>query len=102
MGLLGSGKTTLMNILDASTALGPASTARRGGDESVDAEPAGAGADGETRLRLSKFKSLWPHDGHPNVIMPLDYAVRRLSGAKARRLAEVLLDRVGLGRAGRT
>ena len=97
MGASGSGKTTLMNILGC-----------------LDRPSSGQyWFDGQEMSRLTpnqralvrteklgfvfqSFNLLARTSALDNVTMPLDYAPRRPSGAEARRLADTLLERVGL------
>ena len=97
MGASGSGKTTLMNILGC-----------------LDRPTSGRyWFDGQEMSRLSpnqralvrteklgfvfqSFNLLARTTALDNVVMPLDYAPRRPSGGEARRLAGILLDRIGL------
>jgi macrolide transport system ATP-binding/permease protein len=97
MGASGSGKSTLMNILgclDHATA----------GEYWLDGREMSKLTPNERALvRTEKlgfvfqsFNLLARTSAIHNVIMPLDYSLRRQSGREARRLAQSLLDRVGL------
>jgi ABC-type lipoprotein export system ATPase subunit/ABC-type antimicrobial peptide transport system permease subunit len=97
MGASGSGKSTLMNILgclDHATA----------GEYWLDGREMSKLTPNERALvRTEKlgfvfqsFNLLSRTSAIQNVIMPLDYSLRRQSGGEARRLAQSLLDRVGL------
>ena len=97
MGASGSGKTTLMNILGCLDH--PTS-----GKYWLDGEEMSQLAPNQRALvRTEKlgfvfqsFNLLPRTSAFQNVLMPLDYAVHRHSGAQARQLARELLDRVGL------
>jgi macrolide transport system ATP-binding/permease protein len=98
MGVSGSGKTTLMNILGC---LDRPSSGRYWLDGQ---EMSGLAPNRRALVRTEKigfvFQSfnLLPRTAAlQNVLLPLDYALRRPSAGDARALAEVLLDRVGLG-----
>ena len=97
MGASGSGKSTLMNILgclDHATA----------GEYWLDGREMSKLTPNERALvRTEKlgfvfqsFNLLARTSALQNVAMPLDYSLRRQSGRQARRLAQSLLDRVGL------
>jgi macrolide transport system ATP-binding/permease protein len=98
MGTSGSGKTTLMNILgclDHPTS----GRYRLDGDDVV-----GLSADEQALLRNRKigfvfqnFNLLPRTSALENVIMPLSYAAQPLSAMEARKRAEEMLQRVGLG-----
>jgi macrolide transport system ATP-binding/permease protein len=97
MGASGSGKTTLMNILGCLDR--PSS-----GHYWLDGqEMSRLGPDDRALVRSAKlgfvfqsFNLLPRTDATHNVLMPLDYARHRPSRAEARRIARILLDRVGL------
>ena len=97
MGVSGSGKTTLMNILGCLDH--PSS-----GKYWLDGEEMSQLAPNRRALvRTEKigfvfqnFNLLPRTSALQNVLMPLDYAVKRQSGPQARQLARELLDRVGL------
>jgi macrolide transport system ATP-binding/permease protein len=97
MGASGSGKTTLMNILGCLDR--PSS-----GKYSFDGEEMSRRTPNQRALvRTEKlgfvfqsFNLLSRTTALHNVTMPLDYAVHRPSATEARRLAQTLLDRVGL------
>ena len=97
MGASGSGKSTLMNILgclDHATA----------GEYWFDGREMSKLTPNERALvRTEKlgfvfqsFNLLARTSALQNVVMPLDYSLRRQSGRQARRLAQSLLDRVSL------
>jgi macrolide transport system ATP-binding/permease protein len=97
MGASGSGKTTLMNILgclDRPTSghywLDGQDMSRLGSDERAIVRSAKLG------FVFQSFNLLARTDATHNVIMPLDYARLRPSRAESRRLAQLLLERVGL------
>jgi macrolide transport system ATP-binding/permease protein len=97
MGASGSGKTTLMNIL------GCLDHPTSGSYWLDGAELSGLSANQRALVRTEKigfvfqnFNLLARTSAVQNVAMPLDYAPRRCSTAEARRLARMLLDRVGL------
>ena len=98
MGTSGSGKTTLMNILGCLDH--PSSGQYRlDGDDVV-----GLSADEQALLRNRKigfvfqnFNLLPRTSALENVIMPLSYAAQPLSAMEARKRAEEMLQRVGLG-----
>jgi ABC-type lipoprotein export system ATPase subunit/ABC-type antimicrobial peptide transport system permease subunit len=98
MGASGSGKTTLMNILgclDRPTA----------GRYWLDAQDVSRFSPNQRALvRTAKlgfvfqsFNLLPRTTAARNVVMPLDYAPQRVHSGQARRWAEMLLERVGLG-----
>jgi macrolide transport system ATP-binding/permease protein len=97
MGASGSGKTTLMNILGCLDR--PSS-----GKYWLDGEEmSGRTPNQRALVRTQKlgfvfqsFNLLARTTALQNVIMPLDYAVHRVSAADSRQLAETLLARVGL------
>ena len=97
MGASGSGKTTLMNILGC---LDHPSSGKYwfDGEEMSQLAP-----NRRALVRTEKigfvfqsFNLLPRTSALQNVLMPLDYAVKRQSGPQARQLARQLLDRVGL------
>jgi ABC-type lipoprotein export system ATPase subunit/ABC-type antimicrobial peptide transport system permease subunit len=97
MGASGSGKTTLMNVLgclDHPTSgkywLDGAEMSRMSPNQRalVRAEKIG--------FVFQSFNLLTRTTALQNVVMPLDYGPRRSSSAEARRLAQSLLNRVGL------
>ena len=97
MGASGSGKTTLMNILGC---LDRPSSGRYwlDGDETSQLTP-----NERALVRTEKvgfvfqsFNLLPRTSALHNVLMPLEYAVKRHSGGEARQWARDLLDRVGL------
>ncbi len=97
MGASGSGKTTLMNILgclDRPTSghywLDGQEMSRLGPDERALVRTAKLG------FVFQSFNLLPRTDATHNVLMPLDYARHRPSRVEARRIARILLDRVGL------
>jgi ABC-type lipoprotein export system ATPase subunit len=98
MGASGSGKSTLMNILGCLDH--PTS-----GEYWFDGEQvSGLSADGRALLRNHKigfvfqsFNLLPRTSAWENVVMPLSYSHMHLSERQARKRAEALLDRVGLG-----
>jgi ABC-type lipoprotein export system ATPase subunit len=98
MGASGSGKSTLMNILGCLDH--PSS-----GDYWFDGERvSGLSADGRALLRNHKigfvfqsFNLLPRTSALENVVMPLSYSHMNLSERQARKRAEALLERVGLG-----
>jgi ABC-type lipoprotein export system ATPase subunit/ABC-type antimicrobial peptide transport system permease subunit len=97
MGASGSGKTTLLNILgclDRPTAghywLDGEEMSRLGPDERALVRTAKLG------FVFQSFNLLPRTDATHNVIMPLDYARHRPTRAEARRIAGLLLERVGL------
>ena len=97
MGASGSGKTTLMNILgclDRPTSghywLDGQDMSRLGSDERALVRSAKLG------FVFQSFNLLARTDATHNVIMPLDYAQSRPSRTESRRLAQMLLERVGL------
>ena len=97
MGASGSGKTTLMNILGC---LDRPSSGKYWFDGE---EMSGRTPNQRALVRTEKlgfvfqsFNLLARTTALQNVLMPLDYAVQRPSAAEARRLAETLLNRVGL------
>ena len=97
MGASGSGKTTLMNILgclDRPSSgqywLDGQEMSRLGPDERALVRSAKLG------FVFQSFNLLPRTDATHNVLMPLDYARHRPSRAEARRIARLLLDRVGL------
>ena len=98
MGASGSGKTTLMNILGCLDR--PTSGEYRLEGEDV----AGMSANDRALLRNQKIGfvfqtyNLLPRtDAIGNVVMPLTYAANRIPEQEARKRAEALLQRVGLG-----
>ena len=98
MGASGSGKTTLDEHprLPGPAHFGPV-LARRPGDEPADAEPAGAGAHREARLRLPELQS--PAADHGAAQRRSCRWTMRRAGPPAARpagWATILLDRVGL------
>ncbi len=97
MGASGSGKTTLMNILgclDRPTSgqywLDGQEMSRLDSDERAIVRSAKLG------FVFQSFNLLPRTDATHNVLMPLDYARQRPSRTESKRLAEALLDRVGL------
>jgi macrolide transport system ATP-binding/permease protein len=97
MGASGSGKTTLMNLLGCLDR--PSS-----GEYWLDGQEMSQFSPNQRALvRTAKlgfvfqsFNLLPRTNAVHQVLMPLDYAVKRTSGAESLRLAHVLLDRVGL------
>ena len=97
MGASGSGKSTLMNILGC---LDHATS----GEYWLDGREMSRLTPNERALvRTEKlgfvfqsFNLLARTSALQNVVMPLDYSLRRQSGREARRLAQSLLNRVGL------
>ncbi len=97
MGASGSGKSTLMNILGC---LDHATS----GEYWLDGqEMSGLTPNERALVRTEKlgfvfqnFNLLARTSALQNVVMPLDYSLRRHSVRQARRMAESLLDRVGL------
>jgi macrolide transport system ATP-binding/permease protein len=97
MGASGSGKTTLMNILGC---LDRPSSGRYWFDGQ---EMSGLSPNGRAVVRAEKlgfvfqnFNLLSRTTALQNVIMPLDYALRRPSAAESRQWSSCLLGRVGL------
>ncbi|HEV2971502.1 MAG TPA: ABC transporter permease [Pirellulales bacterium] len=97
MGASGSGKTTLMNILGC---LDRPSSGRYWLDGQ---EMSRLGPNDRALVRTAKlgfvfqsFNLLPRTTAAQNVVMPLDYSPKRPHRAEARRLAHLLLDRVGL------
>jgi len=97
MGASGSGKTTLMNILGC---LAHATSGKYWLDGQ---EMSGLSPNQRALVRSEKigfvfqnFNLLARTTAVQNVVMPLDYALHRPSASDARRLAETLLNRVGL------
>ncbi|MGA2616693.1 MAG: ABC transporter permease [Thermoguttaceae bacterium] len=97
MGASGSGKTTLMNILGC---LDHPSSGRYwfDGREMSQLAPNERALVRAAKLGFvfQSFNLLPRTSALQNVLMPLDYAVERCSGAEARQWARELLDRVGL------
>ena len=97
MGASGSGKTTLMNILGC---LDHPSSGKYwfDGEEMSQLAPNQRALVRTEKLGFvfQSFNLLPRTSALQNVLMPLDYAVNRQSGAQARQLAHELLDRVGL------
>ncbi len=98
MGASGSGKTTLMNILGC---LDRPTSGRYWLDGQ---EMSGLNANRRALVRTAKlgfvfqsFNLLPRTTAKNNVVMPLDYAAKRPPGKEARRLAQSLLEEVGLG-----
>ncbi len=97
MGASGSGKTTLMNILGCLDR--PSS-----GEYWLDGQQMSRLASDERALvRTAKlgfvfqsFNLLPRTTAAQNVVMPLDYALHKPGGGEARRLAQLLLERVGI------
>ena len=97
MGASGSGKTTLMNLLGC---LDRPTSGRCLFD---DQELSGLSPNQRALVRTQKigfvfqsFNLLPRTTALQNVLMPLDYALHRLPSGEARRLAKLLLERVGL------
>ena len=97
MGASGSGKTTLMNILGC---LDHPTSGKYWLDGQ---EMSGLSPNQRALVRTEKlgfvfqsFNLLPRTTALQNVVMPLDYSPHRHSSAEARRLAQTLLDRVGL------
>jgi ABC-type lipoprotein export system ATPase subunit len=97
MGASGSGKTTLMNIL------GCLDRPSSGRYWFAGREMSGLSPNQRALVRTQKigfvfqnFNLLPRTTALQNVLMPLDYALRRPASGEARGLAQVLLDRVGL------
>lgn len=97
MGASGSGKTTLMNILGC---LDHPSSGKYwlDGQEMSRLTPNQRAIVRTEKLGFvfQNFNLLARTTALQNVVMPLDYAVHRPSSAEARRLAQMLLERVGL------
>ena len=97
MGASGSGKTTLMNILGCLDRPTAGHYWLDGQDMSrLDPDERAIVRSGKIGFVFQSFNLLPRTDATHNVVMPLDYAPHRPSRSEARRLAQMLLERVGL------
>jgi ABC-type lipoprotein export system ATPase subunit/ABC-type antimicrobial peptide transport system permease subunit len=97
MGASGSGKTTLMNILGCLDRPTSGHYWLDGQDMSrLDPDERALVRSGKIGFVFQSFNLLPRTNATHNVIMPLDYARHRPSRSEARRLAHMLLERVGL------
>ncbi|HEY2148069.1 MAG TPA: ABC transporter permease, partial [Pirellulales bacterium] len=93
----GSGKTTLMNILGCLDRPTAGHYWLDGQDMSrLDPDERAIVRSGKIGFVFQSFNLLPRTDATHNVVMPLDYAPHRPSRSEARRLAQRLLERVGL------
>jgi macrolide transport system ATP-binding/permease protein len=97
MGASGSGKTTLMNILGC---LDHPSSGKfwLDSEEMSDLRPNQRAMVRTTKIGFvfQNFNLLPRTTAVQNVAMPLDYAVKRSANGDARRLAQILLERIGM------
>ncbi|HKD37789.1 MAG TPA: ABC transporter ATP-binding protein, partial [Pirellulales bacterium] len=97
MGASGSGKTTLMNILGCLDRPTSGHYWLDGQDMSrLDPDDRALVRSNKIGFVFQSFNLLPRTDATHNVIMPLDYARHRPSRSEGRRLANLLLERVGL------